>query len=100
MDKQVEESDYHNEVIQEIFSLIKKDGINPTEYARMKDEYSDEEYMPEQTQKARNEGMEKGREAGRQEGVLIMAKNMKEAKVAMNLISEVTCLPVEQIEGL
>jgi len=100
LDKQVEESDYHNEVIQEIFSLIKKDGISPTEYARMKEEYSDEEYMQEQTQKARNEGMEKGREAGRQEGVLIMAKNMKEAKVAMNLISEVTCLPVEQIEGL
>ena len=96
LDKQVEESDYHNEVIQEIFSLIKKDGINPTEYARMKDEYSDEEYMLEQTQTARNEGMEKGRE----ESVLIMAKNMKEAKVAMNLISEVTGLPIEQIEDL
>ena len=104
LDKQVEESDYHNEVIQEIFSLIKKDGISPTEYARMKDEYSDEEYMQEQTQKARNEGMEKGREEGKEEGrqesVLIMAKNMKEAKVAMNLISEVTGLPIEQIEGL
>jgi hypothetical protein len=29
-----------------------------------------------------------------------MAKNMKEAKVAMNLISELTGLPIEQIEGL
>ncbi len=53
LDKQVEEGDYHNEIIQEIFSLIKKDKISPEEYARMKEEYSDEEYMQEQTQKAR-----------------------------------------------
>jgi len=55
LDKQVEESDYHNEIIQEVFSLIKKDKISPKEYARMKDEYSEEEYMQEQTQTAREE---------------------------------------------
>jgi len=58
LDQQVEEGDYHNEVIQEIFSLIKKDKISPAEYARMKDEYSDEEYMQEQTQKATKTIME------------------------------------------
>jgi len=32
--------------------------ISPAEYARMKDEYSDEEYMQEQTQKATKTIME------------------------------------------
>ncbi|MDM8564362.1 PD-(D/E)XK nuclease family transposase [Candidatus Halobeggiatoa sp. HSG11] len=92
LEEQIEESDYQNEIIQEIFSLIKTDKISPQEYARMKDEYSDEEYMQEQTQKAMNKGMEKG--------MLIAAKNMKEAKVAVKTIMEVTGLSVEQIENL
>jgi len=104
LDKQVEESDYQNEIIQEIFSLIKKDKISPDEYARMKDEYSDEEYLQEQTQKARTEGMEKGiekgMEKGMEKGVLMMAKNMKAAKVATKTIMEVTGLSMEQIEDL
>ncbi|MCK5525148.1 MAG: hypothetical protein KAI83_18625 [Thiomargarita sp.] len=62
----------------------------------MKEEYSDEEYMQEQTQKAREEGMEKGME----EGVLIMAKNMKKAEVAIKTIAEVSGLSMEQIESL
>jgi predicted transposase/invertase (TIGR01784 family) len=79
LDKQVEESDYQNEVIQEVFSLIKKDKISPQEYARIKDEYSDEEYMQEQTQKAKKEGREEGREEGMEKGVLMMAKNMNKS---------------------
>jgi len=100
LNKQVEESDYHNGIIQEIFSLIETDKISPQEYARMKDEYSDEEYLQEQTQKARTEGMEKGIEKGMEKGVLMMAKNMKEAEVTVKTIAEVTGLSVEQIEGL
>ncbi|MDM8565680.1 Rpn family recombination-promoting nuclease/putative transposase [Candidatus Halobeggiatoa sp. HSG11] len=104
LDKQVEESDYQNDVIQEVFSLIKKDKISPQEYARMKDEYSDEEYMQEQTQKAikqgRKEGMEKGREEGREEGVSMIVKNMKKAKVSIETIMEMTGLSKEQIENL
>ncbi len=100
LDKQVEESDYQNEIVQEIFSLIKTDKISPAEYARMKEEYSDEEYLQEQTQKAREEGIEKGREEGREKGVLIIAKNMKEADVAIKTIASVTGLSQEHIEGL
>jgi len=112
LDKQVEEGDYHNEIIQEIFSLIKTDKISPKEYARMKDEYSDEEYMQEQTQKARKEGrdegrdegmkkgMKKGMEKGKEEGVLMMAKKMKEAEVAIETIASMTGLSMEQIESL
>ena len=84
------------QIIQEIFSLIKIDKISPQEYARMKDEYSDEEYIQEQTQKAMNKGLRKGME----KGMLIVAKNMKEAKVAVKTIIEVTGLSVEQIENL
>ena len=98
--EQVEEQDYHNEILQEVFSLIKKDKITPGEYARMKNEYSDEEYVQEQTQKARDEGMEKGREEGKEEGVLLIAKNMKQAKVATITIAEVTGLSIEQVESL
>jgi len=42
LDNQVDESDYHNETIQEVFSLIKENKINPKEAFRMKDEYSNE----------------------------------------------------------
>ncbi len=108
LDKRVEEGDYKNEIIQEIFSLIKKDEISPAEYAWMKDEYSDEEYMQEQTQKARKagmkkgreEGVEKGREEGVVKGVLMMAKNMKEAEVAIKTVAKVTGLSIEQITSL
>ena len=100
LDQQVEESDYQNEMTQEIFSLIKKDKIGPTEYARMKDEYSDEDYLIEQTQKARNEGMEEGMEKGMEKGILIMAKNMKKSGVSIKTITEVTGLPIEQIDSL
>jgi predicted transposase/invertase (TIGR01784 family) len=83
LDKQVEENDYHNEVIQEVFSLIKTDKISPAEYARMKEEYSDEEYLQEQTQKARTEGMEKGKEEGKKEGRLA-----EKQEIARSLLAE------------
>ncbi|MDM8558178.1 Rpn family recombination-promoting nuclease/putative transposase [Candidatus Parabeggiatoa sp. HSG14] len=104
LDRQVEESDYQNEVIQEVFSLIKKDKISPQECARMKDEYSDEEYLQEQAQKAMKEGMEKGMkkgmEKGMEKGVSMVAKKMKEAQVATETIMEATGLSIEQIEKL
>ena len=116
LDKQVETDDYHNEVIQEVFSLIEEDKISPQEYARMKDEYSDEEYLQEQTQKAITKGMQEGKKEGRDEGLEIglekgleiglekgismIAKNMKESEISIETIMKVTNLSVEQIEKL
>ena len=60
LDEQVEETDFHNQFIQEIFTLIKKDSTTPQEYARMKQEYSDEKYINDQKQAAKNEGIQEG----------------------------------------
>jgi predicted transposase/invertase (TIGR01784 family) len=104
LDKQVEESDYHNEVIQEIFSLIKKDQISSAEYARMKEEYSDEEYLQEQTQKARKEGMEKGKEEGKKEGeqqkALETARKMLSKGYELAEIAELTDLSPDDLTAL
>ncbi|WP_069471894.1 hypothetical protein [Candidatus Marithrix sp. Canyon 246] len=54
LDEQVEESDYNNEIIKDIFALIKKDKITPKEYAKMKNQYSEEEYLKDQKQEAKD----------------------------------------------
>lgn len=43
LDGEVNETDYANPIIQEIFRTIKEDGISPDEYFKMKDEYSNEQ---------------------------------------------------------
>jgi predicted transposase/invertase (TIGR01784 family) len=60
LDEQVEETDFNNQFIQEIFTLIKKDSTTPQEYARMKQEYSDEKYIKDQKQAAKDEGIQEG----------------------------------------
>ena len=64
LDEQVEETNFHNQFIQEIFTLIKKDSTTPQEYARMKQEYSDEKYINDQKQAAKNEGIQEGIQRG------------------------------------
>ena len=60
LDEQVEETDFHNPFIQEVFTLIQKDTTTPQEYAGMKQEYSDEKYLKDQKQVAKNEGIQEG----------------------------------------
>ncbi|MDM8568037.1 hypothetical protein QUF50_00695 [Thiotrichales bacterium HSG1] len=96
LDRQVEESIHQDDVIQEVFSFIKKDKISPQEYARMKDNYSNEKYMQEQTQKAKNEGIKKGKK----DALLTVAKNLKIAGIAMETIVETSGLSMEQIKSL
>jgi len=80
LDGQVEESDYQSEIIQEVFALIKKDKITPQEYARMKDEYANEQYIKEKKEAARAQGREQGREEGKiqaKQQALINVLNVK-----------------------
>lgn len=72
LDGKVEEGDYQSDIIQDIFSLIKKDKTTPQEYARMKDEYANEQYMKEKNEKARQEGLEEGESKAKKE----LAKNL------------------------
>jgi predicted transposase/invertase (TIGR01784 family) len=44
--------------------------------------------------------MEAGLEKGREESVLIMAKNMKSAHISVDIIQQITGLSLEQIQAL
>jgi hypothetical protein len=55
LDGKVDENLYQNKIIKEIFNLIKKDQTTPEEYAGMKDEYANEQYVKEKNAIARNE---------------------------------------------
>ncbi|HHL19789.1 MAG TPA: hypothetical protein ENJ33_08635 [Thiothrix sp.] len=68
LDEKIDETQYENKTIQDIFALIKKDKTTPQEYARMKDEYANEEYLQDKKAKAREEGRKQGRKEGRKEG--------------------------------
>lgn len=72
LDGQVEESQYQSDIIQQVFALIKKDKTTPQEYARMKDEYANEQYLKEKNAKAR----EQGRQEGIEEAKKKLAKNL------------------------
>lgn len=59
LDGKVEQGRYHNQVIQDVFSVIKKDKTTPQEYARMKDEYANEEYLKEKEERAEARGVQR-----------------------------------------
>ena len=77
LDNNIDESKYHNTNIQEIFNIIKEDNISPQELAKMKEEYSLEEYKQKEIEEKKEEwlleglekGLEKGIEVGMQEGL-------------------------------
>jgi hypothetical protein len=68
LDGEVEESHYQSEIIQQMFALIKKDKTTPQEYARMKDEYANEQWFREKSAKVREQGIKQGREQGLEQG--------------------------------
>jgi len=82
LDEQVEETDFQNRFIQEIFSLIKKDSTTPQEYARMKQEYSDEKYVKDQKQAAKYEGIQEGIAEGIQRQKKHSERQLKAAQLA------------------
>ena len=56
LDGKVEIKNYSKQIIKKIFKLIKKDKTTPKEYARMKDEYSDELVKQEKFEEGKKEG--------------------------------------------
>ncbi|KHD10397.1 hypothetical protein PN36_06340 [Candidatus Thiomargarita nelsonii] len=63
LDENVNEEGYTNPHIRRLFELIEKDQITPEEYARMKDEYNQEESEKQAEEKGRREGEDKLRKA-------------------------------------
>jgi hypothetical protein len=68
LDGQVNEDHYQNPILQEIFECIQIDNTSPQEYARMKDEYANDQYFTDKAQKAKEEGMKQGKKEGMEQG--------------------------------
>lgn len=69
LDGEVEESLYSNPIIQELWQIIKQDGISPEELARLKDEHSYEELNREKYNEGFTEGMQTAALAMLQKGM-------------------------------
>jgi hypothetical protein len=68
LDGQVDEGDYNNPILQDIFECIQVDNTSPQEYARMKDEYANEQYLSDKEEQAAEKGWLKGQEIGLEKG--------------------------------
>lgn len=76
LDEQVDESAYHNPCVQKVLRAIRRDTLSPEDYARMKDEYSEEELRRIEWEKAEQRGLLKGLEQGKQAERLAVARNL------------------------
>lgn len=56
LDEQVEESDYHNAMIQKIFASIEEDGLTPKDRYDMIEEYEDNKLIADKEKEAKLEG--------------------------------------------
>ena len=88
LDEEVDETAYQRPEIQQIFELIARDLISPTERARMKDEYSQELLQQEKFQKVRL--------AEKQE----IARNLLAKGLEAEFVAETTGLSIEAIAKL
>ena len=79
-------------MIKDIFSAIKKDKTSPEEYARMKDEYSDEEYIHDKKQEARQEA--------KIETTQDIARTMLKKGLDIDFIAEITGLSAPALQAL
>ena len=69
LDEEIDETAYHNELIQKVFTIIERDTLTPQERARMKDEYGYEQIGQDQ--------FAKGQTQGKQETALAMLQERK-----------------------
>jgi len=110
LDKEVEEDDYTNPYIHQLFELIEQDQITPEERARMKDEYSQAELKKEGFDEGKEIGFDEGyREAQEeadkkireaQENLIKTASKLKALGIADEQIASTTGLNLEQVRML
>jgi len=101
LDKKVDEGDYTNPAIQELFDVIEQDKITPEERARMKEEDNQVEAktqaFKEGEEKGRKEGIKKGEAATQQK----TARNLKaNGKLTEEEIASITGLTLEIVKTL
>ncbi|WP_020558400.1 hypothetical protein [Thiofilum flexile] len=108
LDGKIEEGNYLRPDIQKIISTIKVDGITPAEYARMKDEYSEEELRAKEREEAEErallEGLEKGEQIGLEKGKLLEKKEtalrLLAKGMSAELVADAVDLPLEVVQAL
>ena len=96
LDNRVDETDYQKDSIQEIFTCIQEDNTSPQEYARMKDEYSDEEYIQEERLKAEV----KGKKEGEREQKITIAQALLKEGMDLNLVAKTTGLSIKSLKDM
>jgi hypothetical protein len=94
LDGQVNEDHYQNPILQEIFECIQIDNTSPQEYARMKDEYANDQYFTDKAQKAKEEGMKQGMEQGKKEG---MKQGIEEGQQKQRTLIAQALLELDQL---
>ncbi len=100
LDEEVDENDYEQAEIKDIFHTIQKDLTTPQEYARMKDEYSEGLLRQNEYEK----GVEKGKLEGKLEGIIENskknAKKMLAEGIELSLVAKITGLSLEELKDL
>jgi len=112
LDEQVEESEYHQPQVLKVFDLIQRDGLTPTDRARMKDEYALEQLKRKEYQEALALGEAQGVAKGIAQGIaqgekqmqlmqLSLAKNLLQlGQLEIATIAQLTGLTVADIQSL
>ena len=108
LDGEVDESQYSHALIQQVFDHIEQDKVSPQERARMFDEHGQALLRQEKFEKGKAEGKIEGKAEGKIEGkaegertkTLAIVQAMLQKGMALDLISEVTGLPIAEIEQL
>ncbi len=96
LDGEIEETGYHLPEIRKIFEHIEKDGVSPTERAKMFDEHGEDLLGEEKFTEGKAEGMAEGKA----EGMAQVAHALLRKGVPVSLISEATGLSESEIEAL
>jgi predicted transposase/invertase (TIGR01784 family) len=88
LDEEVDESHYHDAMIQKTFTAIEKDGITPTERAEMFEEYNSREFLDKTIVETTLETK------------LAIAKKMLAAGMTIESIIQMTNLSLDDIAAL
>lgn len=84
LDKTVEETDYHDAMIQKVFEAIEENGLTPRDRYNMIEEYEDQLFVETERQDSKKE----------------IAKNLLAENVAIEIIAKTTGLSRSEIETL
>ena len=96
LDEEVDETHYHDAMIQKIFNAIEENGLTPTDRYQIIEENETREFE----KKFKKEGLKEGLEAGHLKEKQSIAKNLLTANIAIEVIMQTTGLTYSEIKKL